>query len=154
MKTRQCENHEMNIAIALKAEITRVARKEVRVEVQALKKASSSYRTDIAALKRRVVQLERLVAQLGKRTPKKAPLPFADDQQARAVRYSAKTLVVQRQRLGLSAAELGAILGVSGQSIYKWEDGKAKPRAKVLPAIANLRKLGKKEIAAKLAELK
>ena len=144
----------MNIATALKAEITRVARKEVRVEVQALKKASSSYRTDIAALKRRMVQLERLVAQLGKRTPKKTSLPAAEDPPARAVRYSAKTLASQRQRLGLSAAELGAILGVSGQSIYKWEDGKARPRAKVLPGIANLRKLGKKEIAAKLAELK
>ena len=144
----------MNIATALKAEITRVARKEVRVEVQALKKASSSYRTDIAALKRRMVQLERLVAQLGKRTPKKTPLTAAEDPPARAVRYSAKTLAAQRQRLGLSAAELGAILGVSGQSIYKWEDGKARPRAKVLPGIANLRKLGKKEIAAKLAELK
>ena len=120
MKTSQCENCEMNIAIALKTEITRVARKEVRAEVQALKKASSSYRADIAALKRRTVQLERLVAQLGKRTAKKAPAPVTDDLPARAVRYSAKALATQRQRLGLSAAELGAILGVSGQSIYKW----------------------------------
>lgn len=54
----------MNFTQALKADISRVARKEVRAEVQTLRKASSSYRSEIAALKRRTVQLERLVAKL------------------------------------------------------------------------------------------
>ena len=40
----------------------------------------------------------------------------------------------------------------SGQSIYKWEQGKAKPRASQLPAIAAARKMGKKEVAAKLSQ--
>ena len=50
----------LNIATVLKAEITRVARRQVRGETLRLKKASGQYRTDIAALKRRVAALEKL----------------------------------------------------------------------------------------------
>ncbi|MGZ5196264.1 MAG: hypothetical protein ACXWB8_12570 [Ramlibacter sp.] len=45
------------------------------------------------------------------------------------------------------------MLGVSGQSIYKWEEGKTRPRASQLPAIAALRKMGKREANARLAAL-
>jgi len=41
----------------------------------------------------------------------------------------------------------------SGQSVYKWEDGKARPRAKHLLAIAALRTMGKREAAARLEQL-
>ena len=42
----------------LKSEISRLAKKEVRAETQDLKKASAQYRSEIAALKRRVAGLE------------------------------------------------------------------------------------------------
>lgn len=45
-----------NIASFLKSEISRIARKEIRAETETLKKASSQYRSDIAALKRRLVE--------------------------------------------------------------------------------------------------
>ncbi|MDO8768685.1 MAG: helix-turn-helix transcriptional regulator [Burkholderiaceae bacterium] len=143
----------MNIASLLKQEISRVARKEVRAEVQALKKASSSYRAEIAALKRRAVQLERLVGQLRKGARKRT-VDAAVIEPTAVVRFSAKGLAAQRRRLGLSAADLGSILGVSGQSVYKWEEGKNRPRAHQLSAIASLRKMGKREAAEKLTELK
>ena len=66
-------------------------------------------------------------------------------------RFSGKGLAAQRKRLGLSAAEMGVLLGCAGQSVYKWEQGTTRPRASQMPAIAALRKLGKKEAAAKLA---
>jgi hypothetical protein len=47
-----------NIALVLKAEVARVARTEVRRETMQLKKAVSSYRPEIAALKRRTQELE------------------------------------------------------------------------------------------------
>ena len=43
-----------NIASVLKDEILRLARKEVRSELEGLKKASGQYRSDIASLKRQV----------------------------------------------------------------------------------------------------
>ncbi len=140
----------MNIASALKQEISRVARKEVRAEVQTLKKASTQHRSDIAALKRRIAELERLVARLAK--GKSKPPAGADSADTpTALRFSAKGLATQRKRLGLSAADAGVILGVSGASVYNWEDGTTRPRASQLPAIAQLRKMGKREAAARLA---
>ena len=50
--------------------------------------------------------------------------------------------------------DCGLLLGVSGQSIYNWEEGKARPRAKHLPAVAALRTLGKKAATAHLESLK
>ncbi|NCV62600.1 MAG: XRE family transcriptional regulator, partial [Betaproteobacteria bacterium] len=50
------------------------------------------------------------------------------------------------QKLDLSANEMGALLGVTGQSVYKWEKGTARPRASQLKAIAAVRKMGKKQV--------
>ncbi|MEO8836197.1 MAG: helix-turn-helix domain-containing protein [Caldimonas sp.] len=68
-------------------------------------------------------------------------------------RYSAKSLASQRRRLGLSAQELGHLIGVSAQSIYNWEEGKARPLARYLPAVFALKGLGRRAAAAHLASL-
>lgn len=142
-----------NIASILKAEISRVARKEVRGETASLKKAISTYRAEIAALKRRTQALEQELRR-SSMAISKASRAASVEAPARALRFSAKGLAAQRQRLALSAHDCGLLLGVSGQSIYKWEDGRASPRAKHLPAIAELRTLGKKAAAARLAPLR
>jgi DNA-binding transcriptional regulator YiaG len=143
-----------NIASLLKSEISRVARKEVRGETAGLKKAISSYRSEIAALKRRAQALEAQVRRLGKAAARSAPAEAADEAPARAQRFSPKGLASQRKRLGLSAQDCGLLVGASGQSIYNWEDGKARPRAKHLQALAALRGMGKKDAAARLNELR
>jgi len=57
-----------------------------------------------------------------------------------------------RSRLDLSAADFGRLLNVGAQTIYNWETEKTKPRPAQLPAIAALRKIGKREARARLAE--
>ncbi len=141
-----------NIAAVLKEEIARVARKELRGETERFKKASAQYRSDIAALKRRVAALEQQLGRVSRQSRKAAAEPETEAPGSK-LRFSAKGLATQRKRLGLSAAQVAALLGVSGQSIYKWEDGKARPRASQLPAIATLRTMGKREATARLAAL-
>jgi DNA-binding XRE family transcriptional regulator len=141
-----------NIATVLKEEIARVARKETRADTQQLKKASAHYRSDIAALKRRIASLEQLVNRLGKAVSKATP-GAAVEQPAGSFRFSASGLAAQRKRLGLSAADAGLLLGVTGQSIYKWENGKARPRASQFASIAALRKMSKKDAAGRLDAL-
>jgi DNA-binding transcriptional regulator YiaG len=142
-----------NIASILKEEILRLARKEVRSEVEGLRKASTQYRSDIAELKRRVASLEKQLSKAEKKAASKV-VPETSGAEAGRVRFSAKGLTTHRQRLGLSAAEMGALLGVSAQSVYHWEAGKTKPRQQQLVAIASLRKMGKRIVKARLAELK
>jgi DNA-binding transcriptional regulator YiaG len=142
-----------NIATVLKGEISRIARKEVRAETESLKKQSAQYRGHIAALRRQVADLEKLLRKQSKGA-RAAPVVAADDGAARTgLRFRTKGFAAHRQRLGLSAAQVGALLGVSGQTIYHWEAGKAKPRAGQLPRIDALRKLTKKGAAAAVAQV-
>lgn len=70
------------------------------------------------------------------------------------VRFSAQRFSTQRKRLGLSAADLGLILGVSAALVQMWEDGTTRPRDSQMLAIAAVRKMGKKEAAARLSVIK
>jgi DNA-binding transcriptional regulator YiaG len=142
-----------NIAAALKGEISRVARKEVREDIASIRKALSSYRSEIAALKRRVQSLEQHSRQLTKGSRKAEPVAD-DDAGATGKRFSAKGLISQRKRLGLSAGDCALLVGAAPQSVYNWEAGKARPRAQHLASLAAMRTMGKKEVAAKLEALK
>lgn len=140
-----------NIAVALSAEISRIARKELRIETETLKKATAGYRREIAALKRRLQALERLA----KRAPRKTA-PRSDDAKpsdTTQYRFSATRLAAQRKKLGLSAANFAALLCVSPLTVYNWEGGKTRPRQAQLEAIAKARQLGKREALARLAKL-
>jgi DNA-binding transcriptional regulator YiaG len=134
----------------LKAEIARIAKKSGKAETAALKKSSSNYRSEIAELKRRISALEAGIARIGKQAGKAAKAAPAGEEKDK-LRFRMDGFITLRKKLNLSANEMGQLLGVSGQSIYKWEQGKAKPRASQLPAIAAARKMGKKEVTAKLA---
>ena len=142
-----------NLASVLKSEIARVARREQRGETLGLKKAVAGHRAELAALKRRLLELERQLRALGKAGAKTAGSADAE-RSGRAIRFSAKGLASQRRRLALSAQDCGRLVGASGQSVYNWEQGKARPQARHLPAIAALRTLGKREAAARLAALR
>ena len=141
-----------NIASILKSEIARVARKEVRAEVQAIRKAVVAYRSEIAALKRRAQGLEVEVRRLSKSHV--APVPRRRPVDATSLRFSAKGLASQRKRLGLSAEDCGLLLGASGQSVYNWESGATKRREQHLVAIAALRSMGKREAMARLEAMR
>ncbi|MBL0390211.1 helix-turn-helix domain-containing protein [Ramlibacter monticola] len=143
-----------NIAIVLKSEISRIARKEARSETEDFKRASAQYRTHIAALRRRIDGLEREVKRATKMSSKPASADPAGDLAAVHRRFSAARLAATRKKLGLSAADFGALVGVTGQSIYKWESGEARPRARQLEAIASIRGIGKRETAARLEALR
>lgn len=140
-----------NLSTVLKQEIARIARKEQRAEVAALQKASAAQRRALAALRRQVAALERQLRLQARGAGRRAPAPVAeDDDSGPSLRFSAKGMAAQRKRLGLSAASAAKILGVSALSVYKWESGKTRPRAKQLEAIAQLRKMGKREAQATL----
>ena len=140
-----------NFAQQLKSEISRIARKEVRAETQALKKASAQYRTEIAALKRRIASLEASVKKApGSRAQKPETVEEGGD--SPSLRFRVAGFAALRKKLGLSAAEMGKLIGVSAQSVYHWETGKTKPRASQLQAISAARKMGKREVAAKLSQ--
>lgn len=139
-----------NFAAQLKTEISRIAKKETRTQAAVLKKAQTTHRAEIADLKRRIASLEAVVRRLGK-TPARPTTPAKEEDEPQGLRFRADGFASLRKKFGVSAAQMALLLGVSNQSVYHWETGKSKPRAAQLQAIAAVRKLGKKEVAQRLA---
>ena len=134
-----------NIATVLKEEITRLSRRELRVETDGLKKSAGQYRSDIAALKKRVHVLEQQLKAITKFLSKTAPAVSVEVKRAR---YSPRNLAAQRQRLDLSAADAGVLINVSAQTVYNWESGKTRPSPEQIAAISAMRRLGKRDARA------
>ena len=139
-----------NIASVLKDEIARLAKKEIRKEIEGLRKSSAQYRSEISDLKRRVASLEKAMPKQEKRRGIAVALETEIEDGIR-LRFSASRFAAQRGKLGVSAGQMGTLLGVSAQTVYNWESGKTRPRQQQLAAIAALRKIGKKELQTLLA---
>ncbi len=142
-----------NLNLALRNEITRLAKKEIKGQITALKAASAKYRRDIAKLKRGTSDLGKRLAQIEQQERKRAkrpPLP----ELAEGTRFSPKGLKSHRAKLGLSAADYGLLAGVSGKMIYKYERGGANPRRAQVVKLVAVRDLGKREARRRLTLLK
>lgn len=138
-----------NLGSVLKQEIARIARRELKGQIVATKKASAQHRRHIAALRRQIEMLERRIAGLVSR-PQSASTAVAQTEPEVRVRFAPKGLRSLRERLGLSAERFGKLIGVTGQSIYNWEHRVTMPRARQVQVIASMRTLGKREALARL----
>ena len=138
-----------NLNAVLRDEITRLARKVATRELALLRQQSAQYRRDIAALKRKSDEQAREIAFLRGQEKKriKTEPEVADTEN---VRFSPAWLKKHREKLGLSAADYGKLVGVSALSIYKWENEQAEPRAAQKAKLAAVRGLGKREALKRL----
>ena len=76
------------------------------------------------------------------------------DAEPTKIRFSAKSVIAQRNSLGISAADFGKLIGVTAHTIYKWEHGNSRPRKAQLSAFAVIRRLGKADALASLEQLR
>ena len=158
-----------NLASALKEEISRLARREIRQQTAGTAKTVAQCEREIAALKRQIDGLQRMISA---QRPQAAPGPAASKKtggkKAAATKpaartepgsgskragFSAQALKASRERLGLSADNYGKLIGVSGLSIYNWEQEKARPRESSIAALMSIKGIGKREAARRLGEL-
>src|SRR5450432_566368 len=140
------------LAIALKDEIRRLARKEIKAQTSRTARAVTQYRREIARLKRQQHEHEKKIAFLEAQTRKTLQSPAAVAELNGDARFSARSVKAQRQRTGLSAAAYAKLVGVSPLTIYNWEHSKTHPGKEQFAALVALRGLGKREAQAKLED--
>jgi DNA-binding transcriptional regulator YiaG len=143
-----------NLAATLKEEIQRLARKEIKAQTGSTKQAVAQYRREIAKLKRQVGGQEKKIAFLEAQERKRLGQSQVTEEAAEGVRFSARSVKAQRERLGLSAANYARLVGVSEVTIYNWEQGKSRPQKAQLASLVAVRGIGKREALAKLEILK
>ena len=141
-----------NVASMLKQEITRLARREARAHTGPLHKTVTRLRKVVGELKRENARARADISRLIRQMPV-GVIPRVTENEPIKARYSAKSVAAQRKRLNLSAAQFGALLGVTGHTIYSWEQEKSRPRAAQLAAFAAVRGIGKREAGERLEEL-
>lgn len=146
-----------NFAVALKEEIARLARKEIKSQVGKTQKAVAQYRREIAALKRELKSQAKRIQSLSSSKRSASVNGSSNGSAAEHVeddmRFSARSVRAQRSRLGLSAKDYGALIGVTGLTIYNWEQGKSRPRRSQFAQLVAVRGIGKREANARLAVL-
>jgi DNA-binding transcriptional regulator YiaG len=143
-----------NIAAVLKDEIRRLAKKEIKAEIGTTKNAVVQYRKDIAKLKRLVQAQQKEISFLKAQEQKRLGQQPSTEEPIDNVRFSARSVKAQRNRLKLSAEDYGKLVGVSTLTIYSWEQGKSRPRKAQLARLVAVRGIGKREALAKLEVLK
>lgn len=137
-----------DFAQALKQEIARIARKEVREDIAALRRASTAYRSEIASLKRKVKELSSQLHSVKKASARAAPVAGVEPVAKRPGRkraFNAERLKAKRLSLGLSQAQMAQLLGISSLSQWKWESGQVTPRASMLGQYFEVMSMGKRE---------
>ncbi len=138
------------LAIALKDEIRRLARKEIKAHTGPTAQAVAQYRREIAKLKRQSRDHERKIAFLEAQERKRLEKPELSNGADDGARFSSRSVQAQRRRTGLSAADYAKLVGVSSLTVYNWEHGKSRPRKEQLASLVALRGIGKRQAQAKL----
>ncbi len=139
-----------DIGRALREEIIRLGRKEIRAAVQ-------PFARQVRGLKKRVREQDQEIRALRKALDRKADRPArvapADGDEGDAIRIPTGSIKKHRERLGLSQREMALLMGVSTISIGNWETGRAAPRGQNRAAFAELREMGRRQASGRLEEL-
>ena len=144
-----------NIAKALKAEISRISRKEAKSATGPIAKANIDLKKSIVDLKKRFAALEkenkRLVAGVKK---EKAVPPQEPSEETKKPRITSTTIRSLRNRLGLSQADFGKLAGVTTGAVYLWEtkEGPLNLREKTKAALLSIKGMGARDAKEKLGK--
>jgi DNA-binding transcriptional regulator YiaG len=134
-----------NLAATLKDEIRRLARKEIRLQMGATRRAAVQHRREIAKLKKQLLLQQRAVAALKVQSQEPPKEPSEETGIPAGSRFSARSVRAQRRRLKLTAAQYGKLIGVSAQTVYLWERGKVRPAKARFAALIKARALTRRD---------
>jgi DNA-binding transcriptional regulator YiaG len=144
-----------NVAKALKAEISRISRKEAKSAVDPIAKTNTVLKKIVIDLKRRIAALEKENRRLLAAAKKEKPVaPQEPSEETKKARITSTTIRSLRSRLGLSQAKFGKLAGVTTGAVYLWEnkEGPLNLREKTKAALLSIKGMGAREAKEIVAE--
>jgi hypothetical protein len=136
-----------NLASALRAEVRRLAAKELRKalrplgtvqkQIRKLRTVSRTQKKSIRAIERGFDRLQSRVGTRGGRRGRGGLSPEA--------------IRSLRSQLGMSRAAFAKLVGVSPGSIFGWETGRTIPRGRSMTRVVEVKKMGVRKARARLA---
>lgn len=138
----------------MKAEIRRLARKEVLAVTTELKKDQTTFRKAVADLRRQTKEHRSTIRQLLQMATKQAKMATLAPEAGEGNKtwVTAKGVRALRKKLKLSQTQFGKLVGVSGHTVLKWEHGSGplKLRSRTRRAFLASRRLGIREVRLRL----
>jgi DNA-binding transcriptional regulator YiaG len=143
-----------NLAQSLKAEITRISRKEIKSSIIPLHHANVALKKTVAELKKRIAALEsgnKPLSPSGKAAPERPGEALTEA--AGKARITARSIKSLREKLDLSQDQFAKLIGISRQNVFVMEhkQGRLKVRKATLANILSIKDIGKREAKARLA---
>lgn len=140
-----------DFAKAIKEEITRLAKKEVKKASGPLNNRIRSLSRTVSAQEKKIVRLEKTVNKQEKELRQAAPVPeVAPPEEVKKARISPRLVRTQRKRLKLNQGDFAKLLNVSVAAVRSWEQGRALPKEETMATFVAVRKLKTKEAWARL----
>ena len=134
------------IETAVKSEITRLAKKEIRAVCQPLARDVRQLKRTASQLRKVVLALEKVATLWHEQVREQRTVLQASEEEVEAARFSPRLIRSLRKRLGLSQRELATVVGVTSASVGFWEQGRTRPAGPNRAALVALRKLGKRDV--------
>ena len=139
----------MNVMTVLKAEISRLAKKEIKKEVSPIKKANASYRGLIASLRKQLDSIQKELSSLKKANPAPDKALAVETEPESRFRMTGQGVKAMRKRLGLTQKAFAGLAGVSIPAVINWEahKGKINLRKATGARLQEIKGKGKREVA-------
>ncbi|NCU40942.1 XRE family transcriptional regulator [Candidatus Saccharibacteria bacterium] len=138
-----------NVMKELKAEISRLARKEIKKELAPARKATATQRGLIADLRRQVNAIQKELGALKKAVPSQGSAVLSKEEPQGQYSIMGRQIKASRKRLGMTQKEFGKLVGVSSQSVFNWERkrGKVVIRKATADRLLKIQGVKKQEVA-------
>jgi DNA-binding transcriptional regulator YiaG len=141
-----------NLSQAIKAEIVRISRKEIKSSIGPLHSSNVALKHAVAGLKRRVAELESSNRQLMASYKKEKGTPQITTEEVQKARITSRTIRKLREKLGVSQESFAKLIGISSQNIYVMEHkaGRLRLRPSTLTSLLTVRGMGKRDVQKRL----
>lgn len=141
-----------NLEKIVKAEILRLAHREIRRVFRPLKKELWAMRGKLSSLSKSLVSLNRIAKEKWKETEVQK-IQNLDFEEAKKSRFTPSRIRGLRLKLGLSQRELAKLTGVTLGAVGFWEKGKFAPKLDKKAILLALRKIGKRGVRKMLRDM-
>ena len=138
-----------NVIKELKAEITRLARKEIKSEIAPARKLIAAQRGLIAGLRKQIDAMQKELNGLKKAVPAPSKAIQATEPEGRFW-ITGNGVKAMRKKVGLTQAKFAKLIGVSVPTVVNWEKAKGKVeirRKETMARLQGLKGKGKREMA-------
>ena len=135
-----------DFARAVKEEIVRLAKKEVKQAVGPLNARVRELSRAVSSQEKKIAGLEKTVSRQEEELRQADPVPeTAPPEEVKKARISPRLVKTQRKRLKLNQTQFARLLNVSVAAVRSWEQGRAMPKKDTLATFVAVRKLKPRE---------